>query len=102
MGQNCSNVLRLHFRVSGQIVFDPTILGNTTFVVNGPDYRIDGVELQDHDLVVPHPLMRERAFVLAPLEELDPELVPPDWRATVPGAADLTTDVRRVGTIDFS
>jgi iron complex outermembrane receptor protein len=28
------------------ILFDPTILGNTTFVVNGPDYRIDGVELQ--------------------------------------------------------
>jgi iron complex outermembrane receptor protein len=27
-------------------LFDPTILGNTTFVVNGPDYRIRGVELQ--------------------------------------------------------
>ncbi|MGA9028159.1 MAG: TonB-dependent receptor [Steroidobacteraceae bacterium] len=27
-------------------LFDPTILGNTTFVVNGPDYRITGLELQ--------------------------------------------------------
>jgi outer membrane receptor protein involved in Fe transport len=27
-------------------LFDPGELGNTTFVVNGPDYRIDGVELQ--------------------------------------------------------
>jgi outer membrane receptor protein involved in Fe transport len=27
-------------------LFDPTILGNTTFVVNGPDYRINGVEVQ--------------------------------------------------------
>jgi iron complex outermembrane receptor protein len=27
-------------------LFDPTILGNTTFVVNGPNYRIDGIELQ--------------------------------------------------------
>jgi iron complex outermembrane receptor protein len=27
-------------------LFDPTILGNTTFAVNGPDYRIDGLELQ--------------------------------------------------------
>jgi iron complex outermembrane receptor protein len=27
-------------------LFDPTILGNTTFVVNGPSYQIDGVELQ--------------------------------------------------------
>ena len=27
-------------------LFDPTILGNTTFVVNGPDYRVTGFELQ--------------------------------------------------------
>jgi outer membrane receptor protein involved in Fe transport len=27
-------------------LFDPTVLGNTTFVVNGPSYRIDGIELQ--------------------------------------------------------
>ena len=27
-------------------LFDPTILGNTTFVVNGPDYKINGVEIQ--------------------------------------------------------
>jgi iron complex outermembrane receptor protein len=27
-------------------LFDPTILGNTTFVVNGPSYQIDGAELQ--------------------------------------------------------
>jgi iron complex outermembrane receptor protein len=27
-------------------LFDPTILGNTTFVVNGPNYRINGIELQ--------------------------------------------------------
>jgi iron complex outermembrane recepter protein len=28
------------------ILFDPTILGNTTFVVNGPNYKINGIELQ--------------------------------------------------------
>jgi iron complex outermembrane receptor protein len=27
-------------------LFDPTILGNTTFVVNGPNYRVTGLELQ--------------------------------------------------------
>jgi len=27
-------------------LYDPVALGNTTFVVNGPDYRIRGVELQ--------------------------------------------------------
>jgi iron complex outermembrane receptor protein len=27
-------------------LYDPTVLGNTTFVVNGPNYQIDGAELQ--------------------------------------------------------
>jgi 2-amino-4-hydroxy-6-hydroxymethyldihydropteridine diphosphokinase len=34
-------------------------------------------------LEVPHPSMRERLFVLAPLADLAPGLVPPGWRATV-------------------
>ena len=34
-------------------------------------------------LEVPHPSMRERLFVLAPLSDLTPRLVPPGWRATV-------------------
>jgi 2-amino-4-hydroxy-6-hydroxymethyldihydropteridine diphosphokinase len=37
-------------------------------------------------LDVPHPLAGERSFVLAPLAELAPELVPPGWESTV-GAA---------------
>ncbi len=39
---------------------------------------IDGVELDDDELTVPHPRMRERRFVLAPLQELDPTLVNAD------------------------
>ena len=32
---------------NGQLVlFDPVHLGNTTFVVNGPDYRVKGLEVQ--------------------------------------------------------
>jgi 2-amino-4-hydroxy-6-hydroxymethyldihydropteridine diphosphokinase len=34
-------------------------------------------------LVVPHPEAEERLFVLAPLADLAPGLVPPGWRATV-------------------
>jgi 2-amino-4-hydroxy-6-hydroxymethyldihydropteridine diphosphokinase len=34
-------------------------------------------------LEVPHPAMPERLFVLAPLEELAPGLVPPRWHETV-------------------
>jgi 2-amino-4-hydroxy-6-hydroxymethyldihydropteridine diphosphokinase len=38
------------------------------------------------DLVVPHRLAGERLFVLAPLVDLAPRLVPPGWRQTVESA----------------
>ena len=37
---------------------------------------IDGEVVDDHDLVIPHPRMFERAFVLLPLRELAPDLIP--------------------------
>ena len=36
-------------------------------------------QVDDPDLVVPHPRMGERAFVIVPLADLDPE-----WRARIP------------------
>lgn len=47
--------------------------------------------VSDPDLVVPHPRMRERAFVLAPLRDLAPELVPEPI---------IDAGVRRVGRLD--
>jgi 2-amino-4-hydroxy-6-hydroxymethyldihydropteridine diphosphokinase len=41
---------------------------------------IDGSTVDDADLVVPHPRLFERAFVLAPLEDVAPDLVPARWR----------------------
>lgn len=38
---------------------------------------IDGVVLEDEELVVPHPRWRQRRFVLAPLAELAPDLADP-------------------------
>ncbi|MHB1987369.1 MAG: 2-amino-4-hydroxy-6-hydroxymethyldihydropteridine diphosphokinase [Acidimicrobiales bacterium] len=60
---------------------------------------LDDLELHEDDLVVPHPRMYERAFVLAPLEDLDPALVPADWRRSLvrPGAPGY--DLHKVGTL---
>lgn len=39
-------------------------------------------------LEVPHPSMADRLFVLAPLADLDPDLVPPGWNEPVGSAAE--------------
>jgi 2-amino-4-hydroxy-6-hydroxymethyldihydropteridine diphosphokinase len=46
---------------------------------------IDGVEVDEPDLHVPHPRMFDRRFVLAPLGELAPELLPSGWEARAEG-----------------
>lgn len=46
---------------------------------------VDGVTVADDDLVVPHPRMWERRFVLAPLRDLAPDLVTADAVAQAEG-----------------
>ena len=41
---------------------------------------IEGIEIMDEHLTVPHPLMEERAFVLYPLAEIAPDLILPSGR----------------------
>lgn len=57
------------------------------------------LEVDMADLVVPHPRLAERAFVLAPLEDVSPELVEPRWRERLGGEAAVARAVRRVGEI---
>lgn len=40
---------------------------------------VDGETVDEPDLTVPHPRMFERAFVLMPLRDLAPDLVPADF-----------------------
>lgn len=54
---------------------------------------IDGVTVHEPDLEVPHPRMFERAFVLLPLRDLAPDLVPADF------VAPPEDDVRAIGTL---
>lgn len=55
---------------------------------------IDGIEVDEPDLQVPHPRLFERRFVLVPLAELAPDLLPAGWEGRAEG------DVDRLGPLD--
>ncbi len=46
---------------------------------------IDGVTVDDPDLTIPHLRMWERRFVVAPLADLAPDLVPAGWETDLDG-----------------
>lgn len=46
---------------------------------------IDGETIDERDLVVPHPRMWERRFVLAPLADVAPDLLPSGWEERAEG-----------------
>ena len=54
---------------------------------------IDGVTVDEPDLIVPHPRMFERAFVLLPLRNLAPDLIPPGFVDPPPA------EVRSIGNL---
>ena len=57
----------------------------------------DGLRIDTEELTIPHPRMMERAFVLAPLAEIAPDLVLPDGRTPGEALISLTSqDVRKV------
>ena len=83
-----------------------SLAGRLRTVRNGPrtlDVDIllfDDLSICEPDLVVPHPRMYERGFVLAPLEDLDPARVPEGWRARLAGTDPASVDLSMVGRLD--
>lgn len=55
---------------------------------------IDGVTVDEPDLQIPHPRMRARRFVMAPLADLAPDLAGDDWAEVVEGR------VERIGALE--
>jgi len=54
---------------------------------------VGDLTVDEPDLQVPHPRMWDRRFVLAPLADLAPELVPEGWETRVGGTAERRDDV---------
>jgi len=46
---------------------------------------VEGSEVDEPDLVVPHPRMWSRRFVMAPLADVAPDLAPPGWERVAEG-----------------
>ncbi|MHB1487820.1 MAG: 2-amino-4-hydroxy-6-hydroxymethyldihydropteridine diphosphokinase [Acidimicrobiales bacterium] len=54
---------------------------------------VGDLTVDEADLVVPHPLMWNRRFVVEPLADLAPDMVPPGWQGHLDGS------VHKVGTL---
>jgi 2-amino-4-hydroxy-6-hydroxymethyldihydropteridine diphosphokinase len=50
---------------------------------------VDGVTVDEPDLEVPHPRMWQRRFVMAPLADIAPDVVPADWRERAEGRVEM-------------
>ena len=72
-----------------ELDLDLLLFGDERVSVERPP---DGVSIdaghRDRLLVVPHPEAGDRLFVLAPLADLAPDLVPPGWHETIAVARD--------------
>ncbi len=95
-GQFLNMVVEIDFNPHPTALLDlihqlETMAKRVRAVANGPRtldvdvIYVDGLESEDPAMTVPHPRCRERAFVIAPLMDLDPQL-----------ARDLSPEISRL------
>ena len=81
-----------------------TVLGREPTFENGPrviDFDIlfyDDVIIDSPPLVIPHPRLHQRGFVLVPLNEIDPEFVHPVLGKSI---SDLLLNVERLNIVEY-
>lgn len=81
-----------------------TVLGREPTFENGPrviDIDIlfyDDVIIDSPPLVIPHPRLHQRGFVLVPLNEIDPEFVHPVLGKSI---SDLLLNVERLNIVEY-
>jgi 2-amino-4-hydroxy-6-hydroxymethyldihydropteridine diphosphokinase len=69
-----------------ELDLDLLLFGRRRIAVERPPIARSADPSRPTDLVIPHRLLGERLFVLAPLADLVPRLVPPGWSETIESA----------------
>ena len=89
---NCALEAETKLKPDELLVFLKSIekrLGRRRVIINGPriiDLDIlfyDGLVLESADLIIPHPRLHDRLFVLEPLNQICPKLVHPILNKTI-------------------
>ncbi len=82
-----------------ELDLDLLVFGRHRIAVERPPEARSANPSRPTDLVVPHRLAGERLFVLAPLADLAPRLVPPGWSETVETARRRQEAVEGAGSV---
>ncbi len=82
-----------------ELDLDLLVFGRHRIAVERPPEARSANSSRPTDLVVPHRLAGERLFVLAPLADLAPRLVPPGWSETVETARRRQEAVEGAGAV---